>query len=202
MTHDPLLPMLHLDGEQLPVEVAAPSGPVTVETFAGPVKVEWDATSPLTPLGQIVYFIEFLKVSGRFDALIGDCPLAYASPNAPAVRDVIGTWMLSVLAGHKRYAHITALRSDRVLAELLGLERIVSEDSVRRALKAMPEAEGLAWLQRHIDQCTHPLLGFFDDLRRRRKPCRLQECCVEASSAGQSLGCGQALRGACSLWRS
>ncbi len=98
-------------------------------------------------------------MSGRLDALIGDCPLAYASPNAPAVRDVIGTWMLSVLAGHKRYAHITALRSDRVLAELLGLERIVSEDSVRRALKTVPEAEGLQWLQRHIDQCAHQLLG-------------------------------------------
>jgi hypothetical protein len=159
MTHDPLLPILHPTGEQLPVEVAVPSGAVTLDTFAGPVKVEWDTSSPLTPLGQLVYFIEFLKVSGRFEALIGDCPLVYASPNAPAVRDVIGTWMLSVLAGHKRYAHITALRSDRVLAELLGLERIASEDSVRRALKAMPEADGLAWLQRHIDQCTHPLLG-------------------------------------------
>jgi hypothetical protein len=159
MTHDPLLPMLHPCGEQLPVEVDAASGPVTLETFAGPVRVEWDASSPVTPLGQIIYFIEFLKVSGRFDALIGDCPLAYASPNAPAVRDVIGTWSLSVLAGHRRYAHITALRSDRVLAELLGLERIVSEDSLRRALKAMPEAEGLEWLQRHLDQCTHPLLG-------------------------------------------
>lgn len=159
MTHDPLLPILHPCGEQLPVEVDAASSPITLETFAGPVRVEWDASSPVTPLGQIIYFIEFLKVSGRFDALIGDCPLAYASPNAPAVRDVIGTWALSVLAGHRRYAHITALRSDRVLAELLGLERIVSEDSLRRALKAMPEAEGLEWLQRHLDQCTHPLLG-------------------------------------------
>ena len=93
MTHDPLLPMLHPCGEQLPVEVDAASGPVTLETFAGPVRVEWDASSPVTPLGQIIYFIEFLKVSGRFDALIGDCPLAYASPNAPAVRDVIGTWV-------------------------------------------------------------------------------------------------------------
>lgn len=159
MTHDPLLPILHPCGEQLPVEVDAASSPVTLETFAGPVRVEWDASSPVTPLGQMIYFIEFLKVSGRFDALIGDCPLAYASPNAPAVRDVIGTWALSVLAGHRRYAHVTALRSDRVLAELLGLERIVSEDSLRRALKAMPEAEGLEWLQRHLDQCTHPLLG-------------------------------------------
>ena len=99
-----------------------------LDTFAGSVKVAWDPSSPLTPLGQIVYFVEFLKVSGRLDGLIDDCPLHYTSPNAPAVRDVIGTWVLSILAGHKRYAHITALRYDSVLPELLGMSKIASED--------------------------------------------------------------------------
>ena len=159
MTHDPRLPSLHPAGEQLPVESAAPGTPVTLDTFAGPVKVEWDETSPLTPLGQIAFFIEFLKISGRLDAAISDCPLVYTSPNAPNVRDVVGTWVLSILAGHRRYAHITALRCDNVLPELMGMSRIASEDSVRRALQAMPEEEGLEWLQRHIDRCTHPLLG-------------------------------------------
>jgi len=48
-------------------------------------------------------------------------PLAYTSPNASEKRDVLGATMLSVLAGHKRYAHITALRNDAVLPELLGM---------------------------------------------------------------------------------
>ena len=61
---------LHPPGEQLPVEPLGQTGPDTLDTFAGPVKVEWDATSPLTPLGQLVYFAEFLKVSGRFDAAV------------------------------------------------------------------------------------------------------------------------------------
>jgi len=113
----------------------------------------------MTPFGQAVYFIEFLKVSGVFDALIADCPLHYTSPNAPEVRDVIGAWVLSVLAGHRRYAHVTALRSDSVLAELMGMSRIVSEDSLRRALAAVPVEQGLAWLQRHLDRCILPLLG-------------------------------------------
>ena len=151
--------MRHRAGDQLPVEPPAPSAAQTLDTFAGPVKVEWDASSPLTPFGQLVYFAEFLKVSGRFDAALGDCPLAYTSPNAPEVRDVVGTWALSVLAGHKRYAHVTALRSDQVLPELLGMTKMVSEDSLRRALAAMPEQVGLDWLQSHIDQCTLPLLG-------------------------------------------
>jgi Transposase DDE domain group 1 len=91
--------------------------------------------------------------------LIADCPLRYTSPNAPKVRDVIGTWVLSVLAGHRRYAHVTALRSDRVLPELMGMSRIVSEDSLRRALAAIPAGDGLAWLGRHLGACVLPLLG-------------------------------------------
>jgi len=159
MTHDPLPSINHPAGEQLPVELAAPTGPTMLDTFAGPVRVEWDPSSALTPLGQLAYFAQFLKVSGRLDAAIGDCPLAFTSPNAPEVRDVVGTWVLSALAGHKRYAHVTALRCDRVLPELLGMTKVVSEDSLRRALAAMPEQAGLDWLQRHIDATMLPLLG-------------------------------------------
>ena len=42
--------------------------------------------------------------------------------------------LLSVLAGHRRYAHITALRGDLVNPPLLGMCRVLSEDSVRRNL--------------------------------------------------------------------
>jgi hypothetical protein len=59
MTQEPLLPSVHPSGEQLPVETSAHLGPVTLDTFAGLVRVEWDSGSPLTPLGQVVYFVEF-----------------------------------------------------------------------------------------------------------------------------------------------
>ena len=42
--------------------------------------------------------------------------------------------MLSVLAGHRRYAHITALRCDPVYSPRARDEQVVSEDAVRRAL--------------------------------------------------------------------
>ncbi len=35
------------------------------------------------------------------------CPLSYSSHNAHSKRDVLGTWLLAILAGHKRHAHIT-----------------------------------------------------------------------------------------------
>ena len=150
---------VHPAGEQPPIEQETSSGPATLDTWAGPVRVEWDSTAPLTPFGQLPFFIEYLKVSNLFDALVADCPLTYTSPNAPEKRDVLGTTMLSVLAGHKRYAHITALRNDGVLPELLGMKKIVSEDAVRRGFKAIGEVEGREWLQRHLDYCTAPLLS-------------------------------------------
>ncbi len=70
-----------------------------------------------------------------------------------------GTAMLSVVVGHKRYAHITALRNDGVLPGLLGMNKIMSEDAVRRAFKAIREDAGREWLRGHLDYCTMPLLA-------------------------------------------
>jgi hypothetical protein len=144
------------------VAPAAAPGPVAIDSFAGRITVEWDRNAPLTPLGQAAFFIQFLKVAGVFDALVADCPLHRTSANAPDNRDVLGTIVLSILAGHKRYAHVTTLRADGVLPDLLGIDRILSEDAVRRALLAIAtsgENGGIAWLQKHLDLCAAPLLG-------------------------------------------
>ena len=150
---------VHLAGEQRPIEDKGPLQGVSLDSFAGPVHVEWDTEAALTPLGQLPFFIDFLKGGGLFDAFVADCPLHYTSPNAPKKRDVLGTAMLSILSGHKRYAHIAALRCDNVLPELLGMNKIVSEDAVRRAFAAVDEDEGAVWLRRHLDYCTSPLLA-------------------------------------------
>lgn len=133
----------HQMGEQQK-HVITPSSRVAVDTFAGHIHVEWDPDAAVTPLGQLPFFIEFLKVSGLYEAFVADCPLSYSSPNAPEVRDVLGTLVLSILAGHKRYAHITTIRSDQVNPELLGMTGVLSEDSVRRALSHMEEEKGMS----------------------------------------------------------
>jgi hypothetical protein len=150
----PALPM----GEQ-PVVERVSTGAVVADTFAGRVHVEWDSTATVTPLGQLPFFIEYLKQGGLFDGWVADCPLHFTSPNAPSKRDVLGTMLLSVLAGHWRYAHITALRCDPVNPPLLGMRKVVSEDAVRRALDKIEESAGLAWMQEHLDYCTRPLLS-------------------------------------------
>src|SRR3984893_6273025 len=99
-------PSLHPAGGQPPVEDKGRLQGASLDSFAGPVHVEWDTEAALTPLGQLPFFIDFLKAAGLFDAFVADCPLRYTSPNAPKKRDVLGTTMLSMLSGHKRYALI------------------------------------------------------------------------------------------------
>jgi hypothetical protein len=140
-------------------EEEAVAGPVVADTFGGRVHVEWDGDAAVTPLGQLPFFIEYLKQGGLFDSWVADCPLYFTSPNAPSKRDVLGTVLLSLLAGHRRYAHITALRCDPVNPPLLGMARVVSEDAVRRAFDKVEEGAGVRWLQEHLDYCTRPLLA-------------------------------------------
>jgi len=135
-------------GEQ-PVIERMSVGPVVADTFAGRIHVEWDNSATVTPLGQLPFFIEFLKQGSLFDGWVADCPLHYTSPNAPAKRDVLGTVVLSVLAGHWRYAHMTTLRCDPVNPRLLGMTQVVSEDAVRRGFDKIEEQAGLDWLQGH-----------------------------------------------------
>ena len=132
---------------------------VPVDTFAGRIHVEWDPSAAVTPMGQLPFFIEFLKVSGLFEAFVAECPLRYTSPNSPSVRDVLGTLMLSILAGHNRYAHITAIRCDSVNPALLGMKKVISEDAARRALIHMNEEEAVAWLDAQLSLCTMPLVS-------------------------------------------
>src|SRR2546423_10116256 len=165
MTIDLAVTQAHPEGEQPPVEEWS----AIADTFGGRVHVEWDAAGPVTPLGQLPFFVEYLKQGGLFDGWVADCPLSFTSPNAPRKRDVLGTLLLSVLAGHQRSAHITALRCDPVNPPLLGMRKVVSEDAVRRGLAKIDETAGMDWLQAHLDYCVSPLLqepGFSMSTRR------------------------------------
>ena len=149
---------VHPAGEQPAVELADDE-PVAAETFAGRVHLEWEPAAPVTTMGQLAFFIEYLKQGGLFDGWVAGCPLLLTSPNAPGKRDVLGMVLLSVLAGHWRYAHITALRAEAVNAPLLGMKKVVSEDAVRRALGKIDEVAGIAWLREQLEYCVRPLLS-------------------------------------------
>ena len=145
-------------GRKLQAAKAAQLTASVVDTYDGKIHIEWDPSAAVTPLGQLPYFIQFLKMGGRFDSWIDECPLVFNSNNAPQKVDVLGSLFLSILSGHKRYAHITSLMCDGVNPALLGMNKIVSEDSARRAVKKIDETTGIAWLQNHLQDCCAPLL--------------------------------------------
>jgi hypothetical protein len=61
MTPDSFPLSAHLSGEQsLVVGRDHPPG-VDIDSFCGSVHVEWDHDAAMTPLGQLPFFIHFLK---------------------------------------------------------------------------------------------------------------------------------------------
>jgi hypothetical protein len=131
-----------------------------INSYGGAVRVSWNEEESVTPFGQLAFFVEFLKTADLFDPWVKECPLKYASNNGTSARDLLGTTLLSVLAGHKRYSHVTSIRGDRVNPELLGMTKVVSEDSVRRGFLALSgDMESSDdWLSKHLKRCYEPLL--------------------------------------------
>lgn len=149
---------IHPKGEKSKQLIAQETNRVPVDTYGGRVYIDWDHETPVTSLGQLSFFIEFLKRTELFDRWIEACPLQLTSPNAPKIRDILGTILLSVLSGHTRYSHITTVRTDKVNAPLLGMNKIVSEDSVRRALLKISEPESIEWLTTELKNCYSEIL--------------------------------------------
>jgi len=123
-----------------------------VQTMAGEVEVRWEPDSAATRMGQLAYFIAFLNLTGPWSRWLAACPLSSSSPNAPAIGDVIGMWMLSILSGHRRYSHVTTIRGDGVNPVLLAMSTVVSEDALRKGLLRIPEAARTNWLDGNLDE--------------------------------------------------
>ena len=82
---------------------------LVAETFDGKVHIEWDPQAQVTPLGQLQFSIQYLKMGYLFQPWVDECPLRYTSHNAPKKVNILGSCLLLILSGHTRYAHITSL---------------------------------------------------------------------------------------------
>jgi Transposase DDE domain group 1 len=140
-------------------EVTAGFEPMKLQTPGGIIHVNWDTEAAATPMAQIAFFANFLQVTGLYEAWVQSCPISYASNSAGSKYDILGTLLLAILAGHKRYAHITMLRSDQVSAQVLNMKRVMSEDAVRRALERMDAEQSSAWLCPQLLASVSPALG-------------------------------------------
>ena len=159
----PIAPVaVHPQGEALSLRQTAGgtvlNTPLVVDTQGRRFHVEWDPLAPVTPLGQLVFFSQFLATAGLFADYVRTCPLRFTSPNAPAVHDLLGTITLAILAGQNRYAHVTALRADTVNPQGLGMTSVCSEDSVRRAFAGAEAAACELWQTMALEKSWRPAL--------------------------------------------
>ena len=137
----------HPSGEEVFASEVTPPEVVTVQTPSGPVTVSWEPGTAVSVHGLAVFFIEFLHVSGLWAALRGRCPLQRTSPNAPDHASVVGSMVLAVLSCGNRYRHVDGVRGDAVMPDLLGMKKIISPDSLRRAVKDIAKHdEGQSWV--------------------------------------------------------
>src|ERR1700730_6896708 len=130
--------VVHPEGERPEVEAWS----AVADTYGGRVHVEWAVRDPAIKQPALLQVLDEERQLAEGRHRRRRVPLSLSSPNAPRKRDLLGTVLLSVLAGHRRYAHITALRCDPVNPPLLGMLKVLSEDAVRRNLGKIDEAPG------------------------------------------------------------
>jgi|CXWL01.1.fsa_nt_gi hypothetical protein len=157
-----LLQIAHPEGEVSATLAPCQSDTFPINTAGGIFHVRFDPDARVSAQGGMVPFAQFLQASQLFARWVADAPLSYASNRAHDVIDVLGTILLSMLNGHYRFAHMMALRGDTVTPGLLGMKQVVSEDSVRRALKRLVETPAqcdltMAWLRHHQRTTLEPL---------------------------------------------
>ena len=89
----------------------------------------------VTPFGGIAVFISFLDKIGFVEAVRQYMPIRWRSPNHIDPTFTFTAFLISVLAGARRFAHASLLRGDRALHALLGLERFPTDDTIRNLFR-------------------------------------------------------------------
>src|SRR6266436_5804242 len=135
----------------------------------GGKKVELRETQrAVTPFGGLVVFLEFLWHVGYREAVSKYLPFRLTSPNAIDPAATFTAFLLSVVAGARRFAHTSLLRADVALHAVLGISRFPVDDTIRNLFKRFGQGQcqrffsGLwSWQLERLPEC---LAGYSLDL--------------------------------------
>lgn len=87
---------------------------------------------PVTPWGGTLLFSGLARQVGLEQALRTALPFELTSPNATDPVEIVLAFMVGVLVGSRRLAHIERLRWDEGVRKILGLTRFVSDTTLAR----------------------------------------------------------------------
>ena len=105
------------------------AGAQTISTLGGDYALRWDDETQMSVNAHAAFLSQFAKAGGFFDRLVETCPMRLTSNNAPEVRDLIATVMVSMVNGATRFRHFDRLHGDAATAELFGVGRFMSCDT-------------------------------------------------------------------------
>lgn len=112
-------------------ENADKSVPRQIEALFSNQRVVLRETSrAVTPFGGVAVFVAFLKKLGFIDKVRQHMPFRFTSPNHIEPTETLVAFLVSVLAGARRFAQTGLLRGDRALHALLGVTRFPTDDTI------------------------------------------------------------------------
>ena len=94
-----------------------------------------ETSRAVTPLAGVAVFVAFLQKLNFIDKVRQHMPFRFTSPNQIEPTVTLTAFLLSVLAGAKRFAHTGLLRGDRALHALLGISRFPTDDTMRNLFR-------------------------------------------------------------------
>ena len=89
----------------------------------------------VTPFGGMSVFLAFLQKIGYRGQVSAHLPVQLESPNAIDPAQTYTAFLISVVAGARRFAHTSLLRADRALHALLGIQRFPTDGTIRNLFK-------------------------------------------------------------------
>src|SRR3984893_18426354 len=89
----------------------------------------------VTPFGGVAVFLSFLGKIGFVEAVRQHMPIRFKSPNHIDPTFTFTAFLVSVLVGARRFAHVSLLRGDRALHALLGMTRFPTDDTIRNLFR-------------------------------------------------------------------
>jgi hypothetical protein len=106
----------------------------------GKIKI-CDTLRAVAPFGGLSVLIEFFERVGLVEQLQNRQFYHPESPNHYDPGQILVGFMLSVIAGAQRFAHVNQLRADRALHALLGMKRFPSDDTILNYFRRFTQAE-------------------------------------------------------------
>jgi hypothetical protein len=89
----------------------------------------------VTPFGGMAVFIEYLNRIDLIGGIRQHMPIRYLSRNQIDPSTTLVCFLVSVLAGARRFAHAAWLRGDKALHAVLGVDRFPTDDTICNLLR-------------------------------------------------------------------